>query len=74
MKRIIMGAALVGLAFGCKSSDKNTSVSDPAAANMPKTECCAGKDASKCTEGEKASCSAEKKACCTKTAQTPPNN
>ena len=74
MKRIIVAVALVGLAVGCKS-DKNTSVSDPAAANMPKTECCAGKDMSKCTDAEKAAaCSSEKKSCCTKTAQTPPQN
>src|SRR5262245_59016330 len=53
MKRIIVGVALVGLAFGCRS-DKNTSVSDPSAANMPKAECCKG-DSSKC-EGDKAAC------------------
>jgi hypothetical protein len=73
MKRIIVGVALVGMAFGCRS-DKNTSVSDPAAANMPKSECCAGKaDPSKCADADKAAC--EKKSCCTKTeAQTPPQN
>ncbi len=71
MKRILVGAALVGLAFGCKS-DKNTSVSDPAAANMPKAECCKG-DASKCT-GDKAACDAKKSCCTAETAQTPPQN
>jgi hypothetical protein len=71
MKRILVGAALLGLAFGCKS-DKNTSVSDPAAANMPKAECCKG-DASKCT-GDKAACDAKKSCCTAESAQTPPQN
>jgi len=71
MKRIIVGVALAGLAFGCKS-DKNQSVSDPAAANMPKAECCKG-DASKCA-GDKAACDSSKKSCCTEAAQTPPQN
>jgi len=74
MKQLILGVALVGLAFGCKS-DKNASVSDPAAANMPKTECCAGKsDMSKCSEGEKAACEGKKAACCTKEATPAPQN
>ena len=72
MKRILVDAALVGLAFGCKS-DKNASVSDPAAANMPKAECCKG-DASKC-DGDKAACEGKKSSCCTQSsAQTPPQN
>ena len=54
MKNLILGFALVGLALGCKS-DKNTSVSDPAAANMPKSECCASKKG-ECSEAEKAEC------------------
>ena len=64
MKNAIIGLALIGFAFGCKS-DKNTSVSDPAAANMPKSECCAGKtgcstDKAQCSDAQKAQCTAGK--------------
>lgn len=68
MKKIIVGIALAGLAFGCKS-DKNASVSDPSAANMPKAECCSKKG--ECSAADKASC--EKKSCCQKADATPQN-
>jgi len=69
MKKMIVGFALVGLAFGCRS-DKNASVSDPAAANMPKAECCA-KDKGACTDAQKADCA--KKPCCQKSDAAPQN-
>ena len=69
MKNAIIGLALIGFAFGCKS-DKNTSVSDPAAANMPKAECCASK--SGCST-DKAACSDAQKAQCTAGKTTPQN-
>ena len=64
MKNAIIGLALLGFAFGCKS-DKNTAVADPAAASMPKAECCASKsacstDKAKCTDEQKAQCTAGK--------------
>jgi hypothetical protein len=68
MKKIIVGLALAGLAFGCRS-DKNASVSDPAAANMPKAECCAKKG--ECTDAQKAECQA--KPCCQKADAAPKN-
>jgi hypothetical protein len=68
MKKIIVGFALVGLAFGCKS-DKNASVADPAAANMPKSECCDKKG--ECTAGDKADC--QGKSCCQKADAAPKN-
>lgn len=68
MKKMIVGFALVGLAFGCRS-DKNASVSDPAAANMPKAECCAKKG--ECSDAQKAECA--KKPCCQKADAAPQN-
>jgi hypothetical protein len=69
LKNFIVGIALIGFAFGCRS-DKNASVSDPAAANMPKAECCAKK--SECTDAQKAECQ-KKASCCQKADATPQN-
>ncbi len=69
MKNLVLGIALVSFAFGCKSN-KNASVSDPAAANMPKAACCA--DKAQCTEAQKAQCQ-DKKACCQQAAVKPQN-
>lgn len=55
MKNILFAIALVGLVAACNSTSK-TSVTDPAGANMPKSECC--------SEGKSEGCSAEKKAAC----------
>lgn len=64
MKNLILGLALCGLAFGCKT-DKQAAISD--ASGAPATECaasgadcCATKSA--CSEAEKAEC-ASKKTC-----------
>ena len=71
MKNAIIGLALLGFAFGCRS-DRNTSVSDPAEANMPKAECCASKSA--CSAEAKAKCEAQKAHCtASKTAEQPQN-
>lgn len=40
MKHILLGMALAGLAFGCKSQDA-ASVTDPYAATAPAADCCA---------------------------------
>ena len=63
MKNLIVGIALVGCAFGCKS-DKNAAVADPSAANMPAKECCMDKAKADCQGQDAAQCSAAKKACC----------
>lgn len=60
MKQILLGMALVGLAFGCKT-DKQAAISD--ASTAPSADCCATKAA--CSDAEKAEC-AEKKAECAK--------
>ena len=70
MKNLIVGIALVGLAFCCRS-DKNASVSDPANANMPKAECCTAK-AGSCSDAQKADCQ-KAGACCKKSEATPQN-
>ena len=66
MKNLILGIALVGFAFGCKSN-RNADVADPADANMPKAECTMKAECSmgkeSCTAEMKAEC-ASKKACC----------
>ena len=70
MKNMIFALALVGLAFGCKSNSENTAVADPAAANMPKTEC---------STMSKEACSSEakaegaKKSCCASKSEVPQN-
>ncbi len=69
MKNLIVGIALVGLAFGCRS-DKNASVSDPAKANMPKAECCT--KSGSCSDAQKADCQ-KQGACCKKSDATPQN-
>jgi hypothetical protein len=70
MKKIIAGIALVGLAAGCRS-DRNSNVSDPSAANMPKAECCAGAKKTDCCDAAKAD--GQKKACCQKADAAPQN-
>ena len=67
MKNLVLGAALVGLAFGCKSN-QNTAVADPSTANMPKKECTmGGKDCCNKSDGQK-------KACCQQQAPEQPQN
>jgi hypothetical protein len=63
MKNVILGLALVGFAFGCKSNS-SSAVADPANAKMPKAECGASKE---CSSEAKAEC-ASKKACCSEKA------
>lgn len=58
MKNLLLGAALIAFAFGCKSNS-NQAVSDPADANMPKAECNKGG-----CEGMKAGCEGQQKASC----------
>jgi len=54
MKNLILGIALVGCAFACKT-EKNASISDESNANMPKAECC--KEAKgECSDKAKAEC------------------
>lgn len=70
MKKMLLGMALVGLAFGCQQSEKQAAISDasatPAAAG---SGCCASEMAAECTPEAKAECSemktecAEKKVC-----------
>jgi hypothetical protein len=64
MKNLLLGLALVGFAFGCRT-DKSTSISDPSSANMPTADCCKETGA-ECSEKMKAEC-ATKKADCQKT-------
>ena len=71
MKNAILGLALVGLALGCRS-DKNTSVSDPSGASMPKAECNM-KSKEGCTEAQKAECQGMKMKECCKKAEQPQN-
>jgi hypothetical protein len=54
MKNLILGLALCGLAFGCKT-DKQAAISD--ASGAPSTECCASK--SECSDAEKAECASK---------------
>ncbi len=67
MKNLVLGLALVGLAFACKSQDTAT-VSGADAATVPSPECsatkscCPGEAAAECSEAKKAEC-ASKKAC-----------
>lgn len=66
MKNLLLGAALITFAFGCKSNS-NQSVADPKGANMPKAECnmkggCEGQKAG--CEGMKAGCEGQKSSCC----------
>lgn len=66
MKNLILGIALVGCAFGCRS-DKNAAVADPSTAKMPAKECCLGKDGmptkADCCQGKDAA-GVAKKSCC----------
>ncbi|MFN0242593.1 MAG: hypothetical protein ACKVWV_06840 [Planctomycetota bacterium] len=55
MKKMILGLALVGMTFACKT-DKNAAIADPSSANMPKAECCETKKA-ECSDKAKAECS-----------------
>ena len=70
MKHLILGLALVGCAFACKT-EKNASISDPNTANMPKVEGCTEKSAC-CQDKAKAggACCAEK----AKAEETKPQN
>jgi hypothetical protein len=67
MKHLILAVALVGCIVACNTEKR--SVSDPAAPNAPKAECCEGTKAGACTEGQKAECSGMKKACCQESAK-----
>lgn len=62
MKQLILGLALVACVVACKSSS-NTSVTDPANANMPKAECEGMKE---CSGAAKTECSGQKSECCNK--------
>lgn len=59
MKHFIIGLALVGCAFACKT-EKNASISDPSTANMPKAECSAEKGACCQDKAKAGACCAEK--------------
>lgn len=54
MKNLILGIALIGCAFACKT-EKNASISDPSSANVPKAECCHDNQG-ECTDKMKAEC------------------
>ncbi len=63
MKNLLLAVALVGCVVACNTEKK--SVSDPAAPNAPKAECCTeGAKAGACSDSMKAECSGQKKACC----------
>lgn len=53
MKKMILGLALIGMTFACKT-EKNAAITDPSSANMPKAECCTNKG--ECTDKMKAEC------------------
>lgn len=58
MKNLILGIALVGCTFACKT-DKNASITDPSSASVPTADCCETKKG-ECTEAMKAECSTKK--------------
>jgi hypothetical protein len=60
MKKAILGLALVGLAFGCKT-DKQAAISDASSATPAATSCC--KDKADCSAEAKAHCSEMNKEC-----------
>jgi hypothetical protein len=60
MKNLVLCAALVACALGCKSNS-NKAVSDPNGANMPKAECNKGACQGACDGQQKASCCEGKK-------------
>jgi hypothetical protein len=60
MKNLVLCAALVACALGCKSNS-NQSVTDPNSANMPKAECNAKAG---CCDGAKGACEGQEKASC----------
>jgi len=72
MKNLILGLALCGLAFGCKT-DKQAAISD--ASGAPSADCCATKgecsdaekaECAKMTDAQKAECASKKASCSSK--------
>lgn len=58
MKNLILGIALVGCTFACKT-EKNAAITDPSSANVPTAGCC-DKSKGECTDAQKAECSSKK--------------
>lgn len=67
MKNLILAVALVGCVVACNTEKK--SVSDPAAPNAPKAECCSGGEKAGACSSMKSSCSGDAKACAEKKPQ-----
>ena len=62
MKNLLLSLAVIGLAFGCRSTD-NTTVTDAEGLNAP-TECGSASDcATECDAAAKAECSAAASEC-----------
>lgn len=60
MKNLLLSLAVIGLAFGCRSTD-NTTVTDAEGLNAPTD--CATDCATSCDEAAKAECMADKAEC-----------